>query len=73
MNALDKKKLNDHMIERLRVLACERNLSFTQVALYSGVPLGTIHNCLYTPIQLVKLASFFRVSIDYLVGVTEER
>ncbi len=66
------------MYKRIRDLREDNDLNQTQVAKILGMSqtgyskYETGENDLPTPV-LIKLADFYNVSIDYLLGVTDER
>lgn len=66
------------MYKRIRDLREDNDLNQTQVAKILGMSqtgyskYETGENDLPTPV-LLKLADFYNVSIDYLLGVTDER
>lgn len=68
--------MNCLFAERLKELRCEANIGQVELAMRIGVSKGIIslwENGLREPSMsnLIALARFFGVSIDYLVGLTD--
>ncbi|NLP18913.1 MAG: helix-turn-helix transcriptional regulator [Firmicutes bacterium] len=66
------------MYKRIRDLREDRDMTQTEMAQYLGIHQTTYSDYelgnLNIPVSsLVKIASLFRTSIDYLVGLTDER
>lgn len=65
-------------MNRLRLLRTEREESLEKVANYLNVSIQTISNYEtekrdMTPDTIIKLANYFNVSTDYLLGKTDTR
>ncbi len=70
---MSKKGVKMNFKERLIELLEENQIKYNSVAQQTGIPVTTISNYINrgsTPSgeQLIKLAEFFNVTIDYLVG-----
>lgn len=66
------------LAQRLRELRNEKELSQIQVAIYCDIAEKTYQNyelCTREPRLeiLIRIADFYKVSIDYLVGRTDEK
>ena len=70
--------MREILAERLRELRKEKGLSQIQVAIYCDITEKTYQNyelCTREPKLdiLIRIADFYKVSIDYLVGRTDKR
>lgn len=64
--------------ERLKELMAERGLNTTDMEKATGIPNSRISEWIRYTISpylesLIKISNFFNVSIDYLIGLTEEK
>ena len=67
----------EKFIERLRELRIERGLTQTQIAQSTGLSQPALANWekgkrIPNAVAIIKLAKFFNVSADYLLGLTDE-
>ena len=70
--------MREILANRLRALRKEKGLSQIQVAIYCDITEKTYQNyelCTREPKLeiLVRIADYYKVSLDYLVGRTDER
>lgn len=64
------------MFQRIKILAKKRGLSINQVEEQLGYPRNTMYNWkIQTPSaeRLMQVATFFNVSIDYLLGQEKKK
>jgi hypothetical protein len=65
-------------MERMTILLNERKMTVGQIAAYAGMNPMTLRSCFYHHNNLnlentAKLAAYFQVSVDWLIGRTDVR